>query len=211
MFGKFTSLRSFVVIACRALGYVPTFLAALLIAAYAWITLLVIVPYIYSSLILQASIFILSSVNLGATYYLLYKTLMSPLATGAQIIEGGNMFSSMPRQYCSKCEQSIPYHAHHCSICEICVMEHDHHCIFINKCIGLGNYEHFINFLYSLMTGTLLYLLISTPFIFERGRMSRIFSPLVLAALNFSIMLAAALLLGFAFLSGIYKFFLKAK
>ncbi len=211
MFLKFTSLTSFVVAACRALGYVPAFIAAFLIAAYGWMGLLVIVPYVYSSFVLQASIFILTSASLGATYYFFYKTLMSPLATGAQIIESGNMFSSMPRQYCSKCEQSIPYHAHHCSICGTCVMEHDHHCIFINKCIGLGNHEYFINFLYSLIAGTLLYLLISTPFLFERGRMTTIFSPLILLILHFSSILAAALLLAFVSLSGLYKYFLTAK
>lgn len=50
-------------------------------------------------------------------------------------------------KYCSTCHIWRVPRLSHCSICGTCVLSHDHHCIFLNNCVGVRNYRHFLWFL----------------------------------------------------------------
>eukprot|EP01084_Bolivina_argentea_P058107 106098_1 len=49
---------------------------------------------------------------------------------------------------CKTCKFTKPARSKHCSLCNNCIAKMDHHCPWINNCVGIGNYHHFINFLF---------------------------------------------------------------
>lgn len=55
-----------------------------------------------------------------------------------------------PHQDCRTCERPKPARSKHCPICKTCIERQDHHCIWINNCVGLHNYHHFIALLVSI-------------------------------------------------------------
>jgi len=57
--------------------------------------------------------------------------------------------------WCDKCKFKRPARAHHCSVCNHCVLQYDHHCGWLNACIGLHNFRHFIGTVLFLIFGCL--------------------------------------------------------
>ncbi|KAK5956872.1 palmitoyltransferase swf1 [Knufia fluminis] len=55
-----------------------------------------------------------------------------------------------PHQPCRTCQTPKPARSKHCPICKTCIERQDHHCIWINNCVGLHNYHHFIGLLLSI-------------------------------------------------------------
>ncbi|KAF9647436.1 zf-DHHC-domain-containing protein [Thelephora ganbajun] len=51
-------------------------------------------------------------------------------------------------RYCRNCKRYKPPRAHHCKDCKTCVLRMDHHCPWVNNCLGLYNYGHFVRFLF---------------------------------------------------------------
>jgi hypothetical protein len=52
-------------------------------------------------------------------------------------------------EFCKTCQHIKLPRTHHCSKCRRCVAMMDHHCYFINKCVGGGNYNIFLQFLFT--------------------------------------------------------------
>lgn len=50
-------------------------------------------------------------------------------------------------KYCPSCHIWRLPRMSHCGVCNACVANHDHHCKFLNNCVGLRNYRHFLWFL----------------------------------------------------------------
>lgn len=67
-----------------------------------------------------------------------------------------------PHVSCRTCRRPKPARSKHCPICKTCIERQDHHCVWINNCVGLHNYHHFIALLvaisillgYGAVTGT---------------------------------------------------------
>jgi hypothetical protein len=69
--------------------------------------------------------------------------------------------SDLRREWCSTCQHSRPFRAHHCKKCGVCVLRMDHHCVWVTSCVGHGNsHDFFIYTAYTAMTG--LYALVIT-------------------------------------------------
>lgn len=49
-----------------------------------------------------------------------------------------------PHIPCRTCHRPKPARSKHCPICKTCIERQDHHCIWINNCVGLHNYHHFV-------------------------------------------------------------------
>ena len=55
-----------------------------------------------------------------------------------------------PSEMCPDCEVLRTPRSRHCAICNRCVERFDHHCPWINNCVGTGNHNSFLIFLFSL-------------------------------------------------------------
>ena len=55
-----------------------------------------------------------------------------------------------PGKICKTCNLVKPARSKHCSLCGTCIAMCDHHCPWINNCVGLGNYGHFLALLFTL-------------------------------------------------------------
>ncbi|CAO3591480.1 unnamed protein product [Absidia cylindrospora] len=53
-----------------------------------------------------------------------------------------------PPRFCKTCQLYKPPRTHHCRYCHCCVLKMDHHCPWINNCVGIYNYPHFIRFIF---------------------------------------------------------------
>ena len=62
------------------------------------------------------------------------------------------------RLYCNKCKLYRPPRTGHCSKCNICVARMDHHCSFMQNCIGINNHRYFMQFLFWLSIGLLIWM-----------------------------------------------------
>lgn len=50
---------------------------------------------------------------------------------------------------CERCSYPKPKRTHHCSKCNKCFAKMDHHCLWLGKCIALRNYKLYIQYIYS--------------------------------------------------------------
>ncbi|KAL7796844.1 DHHC palmitoyltransferase domain-containing protein [Trichoderma ceciliae] len=50
-------------------------------------------------------------------------------------------------RWCKKCQAPKPPRAHHCRHCKRCIPKMDHHCPWINNCISMTTFPHFLRFL----------------------------------------------------------------
>ena len=48
---------------------------------------------------------------------------------------------------CEICDAHVLNNSKHCRPCNRCTAEFDHHCSWINNCVGLSNYAHFMRML----------------------------------------------------------------
>ena len=76
-------------------------------------------------------------------------------------------------RYCRHCRCIKPPRAHHDSISGKCVLVMDHYCPWMNNCVGLNNYRHFVLFLLYLAVGCVYVLFVTTgyfssPFPYQR-------------------------------------------
>ncbi|ORZ23641.1 DHHC palmitoyltransferase-domain-containing protein [Absidia repens] len=53
-----------------------------------------------------------------------------------------------PPRFCKTCQLYKPPRTHHCRYCHCCVLKMDHHCPWINNCVGIYNYPHFLRFIF---------------------------------------------------------------
>ncbi|KAI9302543.1 DHHC palmitoyltransferase-domain-containing protein [Cunninghamella echinulata] len=53
-----------------------------------------------------------------------------------------------PPRFCKSCQCYKPPRTHHCRYCGRCVLKMDHHCPWINNCVGIKNYPHFLRFIF---------------------------------------------------------------
>lgn len=72
-------------------------------------------------------------------------------------------------KYCLTCRVFRPPRAHHCSSCGYCVDVYDHHCIWLNACVGIGNYPHFVTFVASVVGVSLMCIGIGVFHVAEEG------------------------------------------
>uniref|UniRef100_A0A1I8F879 Palmitoyltransferase n=1 Tax=Macrostomum lignano TaxID=282301 RepID=A0A1I8F879_9PLAT len=64
---------------------------------------------------------------------------------------------------CRRCVAPKPPRAHHCAVCKRCVLRMDHHCPWINSCVGLYNYKHFVLFCVYMLAGCVYVALVAAP------------------------------------------------
>lgn len=55
-----------------------------------------------------------------------------------------------PADLCPECEVIRSARSRHCAICNQCVERFDHHCPWINNCVGVGNHNAFLVFLFAI-------------------------------------------------------------
>ena len=67
-------------------------------------------------------------------------------------------------RYCRHCRCIKPPRAHHDSISGKCVLAMDHYCPWMNNCVGLYNYRHFVLFLLYLFIGALYVVFVTTGY-----------------------------------------------
>jgi len=60
-----------------------------------------------------------------------------------------------PSEMCPECKVLRTPRSRHCTICNRCIERFDHHCPWMNNCIGVGNNNAFLTFLFSLSTSQL--------------------------------------------------------
>ncbi|CAD7934252.1 unnamed protein product [Amoebophrya sp. A120] len=84
--------------------------------------------------------------------------LFEMLGNSAHIDVPQDLESGQPK-VCHKCDRIKPARAHHCSVCRQCVLKMDHHCPWINNCVGFGNYQYFVLFLFWLYVGVVFVLI----------------------------------------------------
>jgi len=67
---------------------------------------------------------------------------------------------------CNVCNTPKPARSKHCDWCNACVVKWEQHCGLVNRCIGLGNHNFYVNFLF-VHSSSCLYL---SYLLFEIGR-----------------------------------------
>ena len=56
-----------------------------------------------------------------------------------------------PCEMCPDCKVLRSSRSRHCAICRRCVERFDHHCPWVNNCVGVGNHNAFLGFIFSLI------------------------------------------------------------
>ena len=69
------------------------------------------------------------------------------------IYQQNNYYNKM----CDICSSRKHLRAYHCKICNKCILFKEEHCPFIINCIGFGNMQYFINFLFWSIYGLIFY------------------------------------------------------
>ena len=148
------SCRKMSVILLRTFGKVPIIFTVIIIMYMYLISTFVILPSIYSSLILRICLTLFSTTITIVVLYYFFKTIVAPFVTLNEYLEKNLEGFKQNGIYCNKCCLRTPDHAHHCSVCGCCIMNHDHHCIFLNRCVGDGNIQYFRTFINSCIVAT---------------------------------------------------------
>ncbi|XP_030056584.1 palmitoyltransferase ZDHHC13 [Microcaecilia unicolor] len=98
---------------------------------------------------------ILSTVGLIYNFYQTWRTDPGYIKTSEEerkqtIIALAEAGSLDYRMFCTSCLVKKPLRSNHCLICNSCVAKFDQHCVWTGHCIGAGNHQYFILFLFFL-------------------------------------------------------------
>ena len=99
---------------------------------------------------------ILSIISLGTTFFVFTSFAVASCKNAGTLKPGEGMsFITMlrdinPADLCPTCMVIRSARSRHCSICNKCVERFDHHCPWINNCVGAGNHNAFLTFLFAI-------------------------------------------------------------
>ena len=113
--------------------------------------------------------------NVG-TFMFVFVTFLTASCKNAGVLKPSKKSSFMellrdinPADLCPECKVIRSARSRHCAICNQCVERFDHHCPWINNCVGIGNHNAFLLFLFSIWSKIVfhitivIYVLIQNP------------------------------------------------